>query len=279
MIRHFFATITLLVAAATVQAADVRLSVTEVTDSRSTGQFHNGLDIRLKLTGDDVSSVKGIRTVFAKVVDETGRNLLKEESQEKDFSSVRDNGSGPEVTLRLKNPARRAATVKEITGELQLFMPDQDPAATVMVKNFRAATGTPLGDPRLVKAGLQVTVLSKADYDALSKKKEQEAREKMEKDLGQAMVQALEGMFSGFFQVGENDLLLKLADPGEVFISAEVVDGTGNVVPTTSTTYADEMRVLGFEQPLPTDAQLRVFLKTPKSVVTVPVKLVEIPLP
>jgi len=129
-------------------------------------------------------------------------------------------------------------------------MPDQDPAATVMIGNFRAATGKPLGNPQLAKAGLQVTVLSKADYDALSKKKEQEAREKVEKDLGQAMVQALEGMFSSFFRVGDNDLILNLADPGEVFISAEVVDGTGKVVPTISTTYADDMRVMGFEQPL-----------------------------
>lgn len=279
MTYNFLVTIILLTATATAQAADVRLSVTEVTDARSTGQFHNGLEIRLKLTGDDVASVKGIRTTIAKAVDESGRNLLKDEKQDKEFSPVRDNSSGPETTLRLKNPARRAATVKEITGEVHLFMPDQDPAAMVMIKNFRAATGNPLGNSQLAKAGLQVTVLSKTDYETLSKKKEQEAREKVEKDLGHAMVQALEGMFSGFFRVGDNDLILKLADPGEVFINAEVIDGTGNVVPTMSTTYADDMRVLGFEQPLPKDAQLRIFLKTPKSVVMIPVKLVEIALP
>jgi len=279
MTYNFLVTIILLTATATAQAADVRLSVTEVTDARSTGQFHNGLEIRLKLTGDDVASVKGIRTAIAKAVDESGRNLLKDEKQDKEFSPVRDNGSGPQTTLRLKNPARRAATVKEITGEVHLFMPDQDPAAMVMIKNFRAATGKPLGNSQLAKAGLQATVLSKTDYEALSKKKEQEAQEKVEKDLGQAMVQALEGMFSGFFRVGDNDLILKLADPGEVFINAEVIDGTGNVVPTMSTTYADDMRMLGFEQPLPMDAQLRIFLKTPKSVVMIPVKLVEIALP
>ena len=279
MIRHVLAAVTLLFATASAQAADVRLSVTEVTDARSTGQFHNGMEIKLKLTGDDVASVKGIRTVVTKAVDETGRNLMKDEKQDKDFGSVRDSGTGPETTLRLKNPARRAATVKEIIGEVHLFMPDQDPAATVMVKNFRAATGKPLGTQQLGKAGLQVTVLSKADYDALSKKKEQEEREKVEKDLGQAMVKALEGVFSSFFRVGDNDLILKLADSGEVFINAEVIDGAGNVVPTMSTTYADDMRILGFELPLPKDAQLRIFLKTPKSVVTVPVKLVDIALP
>lgn len=279
MICHFLAASTLLFATAFAQAADVRLSVTEVTDARSTGQSHNGMEIRLKLTGDDVASVKGIRTVLTKAVDETGRNLLKDEKQDKDFAPVRDSGTGPETTLRLKNPARRAATVKEITGEVHLFMPDQDPAATVLVKNFRATTDKALPNPRLRQAGLQVTVLSKAGYDALAKKKEQEAREKVEKDLGKAMIKAFEGMFGSFFRVGDNDLILKLADPGKVFINAEVIDGAGNVVPTMSTTYADDMRILGFELLLPTDAQLRIFLKTPKSVVTVPVKLVDVALP
>jgi len=279
MIRLFLAAITLLFATASAQASDVRLSVTEVTDARSTGPFNNGMEMKLKLTGDDVASVKGIRTVLTKAVDETGRNLLKDEKQDKDFGSVRDSGTGPETTLRLKNPARRAATVKEIAGEVQMFMPDLDPASVVMVRNFRAATGKPLKNLQLAKAGLQVTVLSKAEYDVLSKQKEQEAGEKVGKNLGQAMVQAFKGMFGGFFRVGDNDLILKLADSGEVFITAEVVDGTGHVVPTVSTTYGDDMRVLGFEHPLPADAQLRIFLKTPKSVVTVPVKLVDIPLP
>lgn len=278
MRHHILTTMAFVVLATTAQAVEIRLTVIEVTDSRSTGQFHNGMEVKLKLTGDDAASVKGVRTTVVKAVDEAGRNLLTEERPDKEFSTVRDMGTGPEISLRLKNPARRATTVKEIAGEVQLFMPDQDPTASVLVKNFRAVTGKPLTDPLLKKAGLQVTVLSKTDYQTLEKQKQEEARKKLGNELGEAIVQSLEGMFKSFSSVGENDLILKFSD-NELFVNAEVVDSTGNVIRTTITTYADDMRVLGYENPLPPDARLRIFLKTGKSVATVPLKLTDVALP
>lgn len=278
MRRHILTIMTFVALTTTAQAVEVRLTVTEVTDSRSTGQFHNGTQVKLKLTGDDAVSVKAVRTTVTKAVDEVGRNLLTEERPDKDFSTIRDMGTGPEITLRLKNPARRATTIKEIVGVVQLFMPDQDPSATVLVKNFRTLTGKPLADPLLKKAGLQLTVLSKTDYQSLEKQKREEARKKLGNELGEAMVQSLEGMLDGFFRVGENDLILKFSDSA-LFVHAEVVDGIGKVIETTFTTYADDMRVLSYENPLPPDARLRIFLKTGKSVATVPLKLTDVALP
>lgn len=262
-------------------AGDARILVTEVKDSRTTGQFFNDLQIKLKLIGDDVVGAKGIRTVITNAVDDTGRNLLKDESAESKspkFQSLQDSGSGPEVELKLKNPARRSSVVKELSGEVQLFMPLRDPSATVLLTNFRKLA-KPVTDPALAKAGIQLTVLSKKEYETLAKQKEQQAAQEAEKQMGQAMLQAFRGMLGAFFQVGENDVILQITDPEEKLINAEVVNANGAVIQTASTTNADDIRVMGFEQPLPADARLRIFLRTQKSIKVVPLKLIDIALP
>ena len=168
-------------AAITAHASDARVSVTEVKDSRSTGQFFNNLEIKLKLTGDDVADVKAIRAVMTRAVDDTGRNLLNEEEKSREFKSLQDSGTGPVVDLKFKNPARKASVIKEISGEVHLFMPEQDRTATVMIRKFKALTGKLLTDPALAKAGVQITVLTKKEYEALAKQKEQQATQEAER--------------------------------------------------------------------------------------------------
>jgi len=279
MIFRFVVIALILAVNVAAHATDARVSVTEVKDSRSTGQFFNNLEIKLKLTGDDVAGAKGIRTVITSAVDDTGRNLLKDEEKSPEFKPLQDSGLGPEVELKFKNPARKSSVVKEISGEVHLFMPVRDPSATVILKSIKSLTGKTVSDPALAKAGIQLKVLSKKEYEILAKQKEQQATEEAEKNLGQAMVHAFKGMLGAFFQVGEHDLILEIVDPAEKFINAEVMTAKGALIQTTSTTYANDMRVLGFEHALPADAQLRIFLKTPKSVVVVPLKLTGIALP
>lgn len=191
-----------------------------------------------------------------------------------------ESGLGPAVDLKLKNPARKAAVVRELAGTVELFMPERDPAATVVLRDFAARTGKPLADPALEKAGIRLTVLTKAEYDALAQQKKQQAAAAADRqNLGQAMAQAFEGLLGAFFQVGDHDLILQLTDPAGRFIHAEVLDGRGAAIATTSTTSADDLKVLGFARPLPADARLRIFVKTADSVVTIPFRLTDIPLP
>ena len=136
---------------ATAHAADIHVSVGEVKDSRTTGQFFSELELKLKLTGDDVPAIRGVKTIVNRAIDGTGRNILKKEEKTADFESFSDAVSGQTaVTLKLKNPARRAAVVSEISGELRVFMPERDKAATVMVSgdtgpiHVGGAMGTPL---------------------------------------------------------------------------------------------------------------------------------------
>src|SRR5512134_427444 len=116
-------------AAGALPAQDLRVSTGTIEDRRTTGRFFAGLEVELKLTGDDLADAKSARILLKKAVDETGRDLLPEKKPDEDFKSV---GSS-ELKLSLKNPARGASQIKEIAGEVQLFVPTRDPAAVVTV--------------------------------------------------------------------------------------------------------------------------------------------------
>jgi len=271
----FFA---LFVAAAPAFASDVKVIVAEVKDQRSTGEFFNNLEIKLKLIGDDSSSVRGIKTSISSAVDDTGRNLLLDDERKDSFETLWD--GKVEVNLKFKNPARKAAVIKEITGELQLFAPDKDPAATVLSKGFMKKVGKPVNDPALTKAGVAVTVLTKKEYESLKKEEEKKAKEEAQKQgLTQAMISAFEGLFSGFFQVGDNDLLFKIKDPSGNLIEMDVIDASGVKIKSHGNMKSHDLMVLNYNEAVPVDAMLRLFLKTQKSVISIPLRLVDVALP
>lgn len=271
--------ILVLILPASAEAIDVRVSVTEVSDRRTTGQFFNNLEIKLRLVGDDVSDIKGIRTALATAVDDAGRNLLMDKDKGTDFET-RSDDSQSDITLTLKNPARRATAVREITGELLLFMPARDPSATILIKNISKIAGRPIANPALEKAGIGVTVLTRKEYEALKKDEEKKAKDSVEKQgLDQAMVKAFEGLFSAFFQIGENDVILKVTDPAKNLVEIEVADAKGTKMRNQGSMKSGELKVLSFNEALPVDAQLRIFLKTAKTIVSVPLRLTDIALP
>src|ERR1044071_7173892 len=62
------------------QATDVHVMVNEVSDRRTTGQFFAGSEIKLKLVGDGLADIRGVRRIqISRAADDTGRNLIKEE--------------------------------------------------------------------------------------------------------------------------------------------------------------------------------------------------------
>jgi hypothetical protein len=267
---------------AALHAADVRISVGEVKDCRSIGQFFNELEIKLKLTGDDVPAIRGMKTTVNKALDGTGRDILRKDEKVAAYESFREAASGQaEVTLKLKNPARKAAVVSEISGELRTFMPERDSASTIVVKGFRAKAGKPLVDAALAKAQAEVTVLTKADYDVMIKRQEEEKvrAEGAKRGLSGAMMEMVEGFMGAFLDVGEHDVILKVADPSEKVIDIEVLDAKGSVMPTQGSMSSEGLKVLKFNKPLPEDTQLRIFVATEKALAVVPFKLTDIALP
>lgn len=263
--------------AAPVYATDVKVSVTEVKDQRSTGEYFNNLELKLKLIGDDSASIRGTKVLLNSASDDTGRNLLLAEEKKDHFEAFDGNRT---IDLKFRNPARKAVVVKEITGELQLFMPDKDPASTVLVKGFMKTEGRPITDPALAKADISVSVLTKKEYESIKKEQEKKVKEAAKKEgLTGAMMSAVEALLGGFFQVGDNDLIFKIDDPSKNLIDMDVIDVKDAKIQNHGSMKSGDVTVLSYEEAVPADARLRLFLKTQKSVVSVPLRLADIALP
>lgn len=187
----------------------------------------------------------------------------------------------PSLKLELRNPARKAKKVREISGQVELFLPTRDPAAVARLDKFLSRMDQPAASPALKSAKAEVTVVSRKTYDA-EKKKDAERRKKEAESagIGGAMVEAFSGLFEGLMgDIDENDVLLKVTDPGKKVFDVEVFDAKGTKIDGAGSMSVGTFRILKFPEKLPADASLRVYLLTPKSVVTTAFQLKDVALP
>jgi hypothetical protein len=134
--------------------------------------------------------------------------------------------------------------------------------------------------PALKAVKAEVTVVSRKTYEA-EKKKDAERRKKEAEGagIGGAMVEAFAGLFEGFMTVEENDVLVKVDDPGKKIFDVEVVDSKGAKIDGGGSMTIGSFRILKFSEKVPADAGLKVYLLTPKSLVTTPFQLKNVALP
>jgi hypothetical protein len=263
---------------AALAAPPLTVSAGDITDRRRNDNFFGGLEIELKIGGDGAADVRGARALVKKAEDETGRNLLKEGGKTPEFETSMSNTS-PSLKLELRNPARKAKTVREVSGQVELFLPGRDPASVARVDGFASKTDKPAASPALKAAKAEVTVVSRKTYEAEKKKDAERRRKEAEgAGIGGAMVEAFAGLFEGFLTVEENDVLVKVTDPGKKVFDVDVVDSKGTKIDGGAMTVGT-FRILKFAEKLPADASLRVYLLTPKSVVTTPFQLKNVALP
>jgi hypothetical protein len=274
-----------LAAASSAQA--VRVSAGTIEDRRTTGKFFAGLEIELKLTGDDLADAKSARILLKKAVDETGRNLLPESKPDGEFKSL----NSSELKLSLKNPARGASAVKEIAGQIELFVPARDPAATVTVDRILSRMDKAVESPALKSQKIALRVVSPNAHRAAAKKRDAELekemakhKEVMKKEAGddktaEALMALVKG-FSGMMnEVGDNDLILEIEDPEKKLLDVSVVGPKGDTIDTNGSMSSGSLRILQFHEKLPADAKLKLLLQTRKSVVSAPFSLTNVPLP
>jgi hypothetical protein len=255
------------------------VSAGDITDRRRNDNFFGGLEIELKIGGDGAADVRGARALVKKAEDETGRNLLKEGGKTPEFETSMSD-TAPSLKLELRNPARKAKTVREVSGQVELFLPGRDPASVARVDRFLSKMDRPADSPALKAAKAEVTVVSRKTYEA-EKKKDAERRKKEAEGagIGGAMVEAFAGLFEGFLTVEENDVLVKVTDPGKKVFDVDVVDSKGTKIDGAGSMTVGTFRILKFPEKLPADASLRVYLLTPRSLVTTPFQLKNVALP
>lgn len=143
-------------------ADDLQVRIEKVVDLRVVDGIFSGLDIDLIVSSPLLQGAKSYRFALIEAVDDLGDNLLKEERFEPDFDEIDsfDRLSDQEIKVQvdLENPARRAAYLKRLTAEIELYVPGRDPEATAIINDFTRNINTPFASPKLQKAGVAITV-------------------------------------------------------------------------------------------------------------------------
>jgi hypothetical protein len=108
-------------AAAAPAAGDLQVQVSDVTDTRSLSSSSAGLAIEVRVCGAALAGAQAFRTTLQRASDETGRTLLPQKGAPAEFTTL-DAGTPPQarLTLKLASPARKANTVRSVTGALEL---------------------------------------------------------------------------------------------------------------------------------------------------------------
>lgn len=280
-------------------SAQVRVLEGAVAETRRNDGFSSGLQVELKVVGDQLKDAKGIRVTLDKAVDETGKNLLDQKKAEKDFKSLSLQGdNSTKLSLSLLPSERRAAVIKEVSGYLEIFLPTKDARSVITVANVLRGAGKPVADAQLKAAGIEVTVWTREQYEARKKaeeerlRKEQEAKRKRGgaeplEELGELLVEGLGkifgGMFGGFDELSDTSVVLTIKDPAGKLLDIEFEDAKGTPLKTGSSSSfgsADgKTQVFDLDEKLPDTARVKFAVLTSAAVSRVPFKLMNVTLP
>ncbi len=272
--------------------ANVRVGVDEVTDDRcSPGPFPANLELKVKLSGDGMDGVQGVRLVVKGAKDDLGNALAPKETLRADFESPDSSLAGK---IDLKSPARKASSVS-VTGTVELFAPKRDPNAVVTVEKAFAKLDKPLSSKGLKASKVEVNVLSKERWAEERKKQKPSEKQLAEmraeaKKQGvsdeeiEAAIQLAAGLSEAFGEVPENGVILSGPRTGmEMIQSVKILGPDGEEIHVNGSVGTGDEKtktmILEPAKPVPPNASLRFTLLTEKARFTVPFELKDVPLP
>jgi hypothetical protein len=265
------------------------VTVQQINDRRTNGSFSH-LSISLELPKIRSTEVEASRVLLAAATDDSGKSLLDPEATEPQLEpnmSGRMGGAAatpPPASVRvmLANPDRKATTVKEVRGEIELYMPAKDPNSVAEIPKFVSLSGKPLGHKALKANGVEITLLTEKQIEA-ERKRIAEAKRKEYKDAGwedgESLEEMLKNLLSSLLGIQETDLLLRIKDPNKRIQAIAFVDAAGEVkhVSTRDEEGLTYLSTWG-DKPQP-DWKLRISMKTAKNMVRHSFALKDLALP
>ena len=264
------------------------ITIDKISDYRSNSQFGFGnLSIYLGLKGQTPDQSRAKRAVATSVTDNTGQQLVtdeeryqsdwhvsdeadstfsREESEKilREFPSLRNFAN---IEFEVKSPARAAQSLREVVGYVEFYYPQRDPKAVVTISNIGRNSGQNLDNATLKAANLKLAFLSANQVKRLPKGKDK--ANVWLSTLGQEYLDDLE----------PDQLLVSLEDPRARLVSIEVETAQGQIIEGDGSFSSDGLTTYDFEKPILSNARLKIYVATPKSVETVPFKLSDVPLP
>ncbi|HEU5161797.1 MAG TPA: hypothetical protein VFV54_01505 [Thermoanaerobaculia bacterium] len=266
------------------QKTDV--TVRQVNDRRSKG-FFSELTLALELPKLKSAEVAASRVFVKSAADDAGGDLVDHEASEPQFewnprAAMKDAPPMPAmVSVKLKNPARKARKVSAVSGEIELYLPGKDPNSIAEIPKFVTMGGKVLGHKALKANGVEIAMLSEAQIET-ERSKRVEAKKKEYAEMGyegEDLENAVRSATEGLLAVEENELLVRIKDPEKRIQEISYVDSAGEVKMVST---RDEEGVVllstwgGTPQP---DWAIRVSMRTPKNVVRYAFALTDVPLP
>lgn len=258
--------------------------VKQVNDRRTNGFFAQ-LGISLELPKIKSADVAASRVLVSSAVDETGRDLVDREGQEPQLEpNHRANTKEPapaQVSVTLKNPDRRATKVKEVRGEIELFMPSRDPNSVAEIAKFTTMSGKTLSHKALKANGVEITLLTAAQVEA-EKKRRADAQKKEYTDAGydaETIASLISSLLESLLVIEENEIVVRIKDPNKRIQQLNYVDASGEAKYFSTREDEGLVRLSTWEGKPNPEWKLRVNMRTPKNMARYSFALSDVPLP
>jgi len=261
-------------------------TVKQVNDRRTSGSFSQ-LMITIELPGVKSSEVAASRVLVSSAVDDSGQNLIDPQAQTPTLDpNSRGMFGGQDdpvsVSVTLKNPARKATAVKQVSGDIELYMPSKDPNSIAEIPKFTSTYGKPLTHKALKANGVEIMAMNETLL-AAERKRLGDVKRKELKDNGyddETLNSVLSSYMESLLKPDEGDVLLRVKDPNKRIQEMAYIDAKGETkraMMREEDTGFTTLSTWG-EKPQP-DWKLRVSMKTAKNIVRYPFSLTNVPLP
>jgi hypothetical protein len=272
------------------KATPVEVNIKQVNDRRTSGSFSQ-LTISLELPKISSRDVEASRVLIAAATDDSGRNLLDPEAGEPQLDpnfrgslTGRDDKVPPPATISvtLKNPDRKAKTVKEVRGEIELYMPGKDPNSVAEIAKFMSTSGKPLTHKALKANGVEIALVSPAQLTA-ERKRLSDAKRKEYIEAGWQPGEDLDSMVKSYSEslltVENSDVLVRIKDPNGRIQDLAYIDAAGETKRISNRTDEGFTYLTTWGEKPQADWKLKVSMKTPKNLVRYSFALKDVTLP
>jgi hypothetical protein len=266
------------------------VTVQRVNDRRTSSGTFSELTITLELPGIPTTDVAASRVIVATAADDSGANLIDPKQSEPRLDAnpranmQREQGAPPPpatVQITLKNPERKAKGIKEVSGEIELYMPGKDPNSLADIAKFTSFSSKPLTHKALKANGVEIALVSPEQL-AAEKKRIGEAKRKEAKASGlegEDLESYVKSSLDSVLSIEPNDVVVRIKDPNNRLQELEYLDAAGEHKHLSQ--HGEEgLTILSTwgEKPA-ADWKLRVSMKTPKNLVRYPFKVANVALP
>lgn len=262
------------------QVVAQKISIEKIEDNRSSSEnsFFSRCEIELKISGDEARRYKYVKLAkLTKAEDDQGFDLIHEKSETYDYQAIDEVGK---VQVKLRNPSRKAAQIKELSGEITLFNPTEANGAIIKVPNYQAKTNKNLLPASMGLKMLYLTPESVKKFAEEQKKKTQAELAKLpdvERKLADGIMELVDAF--GSFGDDENKVTFLLEGDESKLVDVYFQGADGKKIERNGSMSSSNQRSFYFSQKPLSSWTLVILAESDKAIKTIPFKLKDIDLP